>query len=502
MNLSNPIGLLFGLGLLLTLFSCEKKDDKKVEVITQAPISKQTTLSQWTAAGKSENVAVKVVDINNNPISGARVLIGSYQGHPFKNNYLTTDENGQVTIPRDNWSTPAHVTADAGGFIRQTLLSQKPGNIVIKMNRTQLRQKAKISGVVNGLPVSNGDKNIDFGLVMSSLTKTDLFNFDVANVISPYSDVLSAMGQEFDVPSNVSIPNQKERYVINITLDKPVYSLYTSTLGAKRLFSTAGRFVFKPVVDELRDGKPFYDLINYFNLSGGTLREVDVTSNETQLNFPAQELTFSKKVSVRSPKINSDEVFLSLTANEVAGQLVPTGIRKLNSEETAELTAIENTPLFLVNAIKRQAEFMGNVPGGDRITASMLPFKTNLDPQLLPLIANPTIVAKDGYVVTTPAVSAPAKMTRLALFGAVSDVFTETIGDKSITTLVKRWEVLGTEWPNQVALPNWPLDSQIQANPRRFEINLIGGLNAKTFDLGDDLVQAATHVTRSSVDFN
>ncbi len=487
----------------LTLLSCEKKDDKKAAVESKAPISKQTTLSQWFAADKSENVAVKVVDISNRPIAGARVLIGSYQGHPFKNNYLTTDENGQVTIRRDDWTAPAHVTADATGFIRHTLLSQKPGNIILKMNLSQLRQKAKISGVVNGLPVSNGDKNIDFGLVMSSLTKADLFNFDVANVISPYSDVLSAMGQEFDVPSNVSIPNQKERYIVNITLDKPMYSLYTSTLGTKRLFSTAGRFVFKPVVDELRDGKPFYDLINYFNLTGGTLREVNVTSGETQLNFPAQELMFTKKVSVRSPKINADEVFLSLTANEVAGQLVPTGIRKLNSEETAELTSIDNAPLFLVNAIKRQAEFMGNVPGGDRITASMLPFKANLDPQLLPLIADPTLVTKDGYVATTPAVTTPAKMTRLALFAAVSDVFTETAGDKQITTLVRRWEVLGTEWPNQVALPNWPLDSQTEANTkRRFEINLIGGLNAKTFDLGDDLVQAATHVTRSSVDFN
>lgn len=503
MNLGVSYKVLIGLGLVFSFLSCEKKDDKKSMTDANVALSKQSNISKWSAAIKPQSsVTIKVVDFSNQPIVGARILIGSYQGQPFKNNYLTTDNNGQVFVDRNDWTTLAHVTADATGFIRQTMLTQKPGNIVMKMGRSQLRQKAKISGVVNGLPVADGDKNIDFGLIMSSLTKADLFNFDIANVISPYSDTLAAMGQEFDVPSNVSIPKQKERYIVNITLDKPVYSMYTSTLGTKRLFSAAGRFVFKPVVDELRDGKPFYELINYFNLSGGSLREVDVAGPETTLNFPAQELTFTKKVTVRSPKINSDELFLSLTANEVSGQLVPTGVRKLNSDETAELTAIENAPLFLVNAIKRQSEFMGNVAGGDRITASMLPFKPNLDPQLLPLIADPAIANKNGYIVTTPAVNAPVQMTRLALTGAISDVFTETVGEKQITTLVKRWEVLGTEWPNQIALPNWPMDSQPDANTkRRFEINLIGGLNAKTFELGDELVQAATHVTRSSVDF-
>lgn len=498
MNLKTLLGLAF----LLTTLSCEKKDDKKANINANIAISKQAPLSYWTAASdRKQNVTINVVDSANHPISHARVLIGSHQGHPFKNNYLLTDENGQVFINRNDWTTPAHVTADATGFIRQTMLSQKPGNIVIRMSPSQLRQKAKIAGVVTGLPVADGDKNIDFGLIMSSLTKADLFNFDIANVISPYSDTLAAMGQEFDVPSNVSIPKQKERYIINITLDKPVYSLYTSNLGTKRLFAAAGRFEFKPVVDELRAGKPFYDLINYFNLSGGTLREVNVASAETPLNFPAKELNFTRKVAVKSPKINSDELFLSLAANEVSGQLVPTGVRKMNSNETAELTAIENAPLFLVNAIKRQTEFMGNVPGGDRITASMLPFKANLDPQLLPLIANPAVSNNDGYVMKTPQVTAPPQMTRLALSGAISDVFTETVGDKTITTLVKRWEVVGTDWPEQVALPNWPLDSQDQTQKKRYEVNLIGGLNAKTFELGDDLVQAATHVTRSSVDF-
>lgn len=493
---------LIGFSLALSLFSCEKKDDKKTNSDLSARITKQVLHSQWSDAVNSQTLTIKVVDANGAPIANAQVLVGSFQGQPFKNNYLKTDKNGQVLINRNEWTTVAHVTADASNFIRQTLLSQKPGHIIIKMNPSQLRQKAKISGVVTGLPVADGDKNIDFGLIMASLTKADLFNFDISKIISPYGDTLSAMGQEFEVPSNVSIPKQKERYIINITLDKPVYTFLTSSLGTKHLFAAAGRFVFKPVVDELRDGTPFYELINYFNLTGGSLREITAAGPQTTLNFPAQELTFTKKVSVRSPKINGDELFLSLTANEVSGQLVPTGVRKMNSDETAELATVENTPLFLINAIKRQSEFLATTSGGDRITASILPFKTNLDSQLLPLISDPSIAIKDGYFITTPAVKASAQMTRLALTGAVSDVYTETVGDKVISTLVKRWEVLGTDWPNQIALPNWPLAQQNEAPTKhRFEINLIGGLNAKTYELGDELVQASTHVTRSSVDF-
>ena len=484
---------------LLGITACEKKDDKKLTINTSD--SKQTSVSQWFPADKSQPLTIKVIDQSNKPIVDAQVLIGNYQGRPFKDNFLSTDKNGLVSIPREDWTAPANVTADANMHVRQTLILQKPGNIVIRMNPSQLRQRAKITGVVNGLPIVNGDKYIDFGLVMTSLSKADLFNFDVGNVISPYADTLSAVGQEFSVPSNVSIPAQKEKYIINITLDKPIYSLYLPSYGTKRLFSTAGKFVFKPVVDELRNGKPFYELINYFNLTGGTLREINVNSPETQLNFPAQELAFNKTVQVKSPKINSDEVFLSLTANEVGGQLVPTGVRKLNSLESADLTTIEGSPLFLVSALKRQSEFMGNAPGGDRISASMLPYVKDLDGALLPLIANPTIKTAEGYVVTSPTIAAPSQITRLAVFAAVSDVFDDTVDGKKVTTLVKRWDVLATQWPNQLALPNWPLDSQPTTNKKRFEVNFIGGLNAPPQELGDDLVQAATHVTRSSIDF-
>ena len=54
--------------------------------------------------------------------------------------------------------------------------------------------------------------------------------------------------------------------------------------------------------------------------------------------------------------------------------------------------------------------------------------------------------------------------------------------------------------PKQIQLPTWPIAKEQSATRQRFEVNLIGGLNAPKFELGDDLVESVTHVTRSSAD--
>lgn len=499
---SSALGVL---GFVLVFFVLPSCGPKKTELeqlnLTTGEASKPSFLSSWAPGDQATStVGIKVIDLAGRPVANADVLIGSARGVPFQNNFLKTDSKGEIKVSSRDWTTPLHVTVDAAGFTRQTLLSQKPGQMVIKLNVAQLINQAKITGVVNGLPIVNGDKFVDFGLIMSSLTKADLFNFDLGTVMSPYSDTMTALGQSFAVPSNTSIPNQKEKYIFNITLDKPLYTYYVPQYGKKQLFSAAGKFEFKPAVDELRDGKPFYELVNYFNLSGGSIREIDVQSSTTTLNFPAQEINFAKKVTSKSPTISAEEVFLSLALNEVAGQFVPSSIRQMNSNETAELAVIGSAPVHLVHALKRKAEFMTDVPGNDRISVSFLPFKEGDVASMLPLIEGPQVSFRDFFSVTTPQFNKPSRMTELAFSGALADVYQKTNDGQTVTTLVRRWEIFGTGWPQQVQLPKWPLTKESGAVRQRFELNLIGGLNAPKLELGDDLVDAVTHVTRSSTD--
>ena len=39
-------------------------------------------------------------------------------------------------------------------------------------------------------------------------------------------DEIRVAGQKLGVPSNISLPKQKESYIITITIDKPIYRMY------------------------------------------------------------------------------------------------------------------------------------------------------------------------------------------------------------------------------------------------------------------------------------
>ncbi len=498
--------------LVLLVSSCGPKPDSssfesnsenahQSKLITSNQVE-NTFLSVWSEPDLSNtHHTIRVVDQMGRPVQQADILVGQARGVPFAGNFLKTDKSGEIRISKNDWKSNLHITAEAQGFVRQTLISQRPGNIVVKLNNAHLIEQPKIKGNVTGLPISNGDKFIDFGLVMSSLTKADLFNFDLGSVISPMSDTMSAMGQSFSVPSNTSIPKQKEKYIINITLDKPIYTFLTPQLGPKQVFVAAGRFEFKPAVDELRDGKPFYELINMFTMSGGTIRDVNVTGAETNLELPAREIEFKSKVSAKSPTILADEVFLALALNEVNGRFLPSAVRKLESNQTTELSIIGDRPVYVVNALKRKSEFLTDVPGNDRISLTFLPQNVSAQSQLLPLLENPQVSATDRITIRSAEVERPKQLTDLATSIAIADVFERTIENQKVTTLVRRWEIYSTGWTTDLQLPQWPIPKQIGAKNQRVEVNYLGGLTAPRLELGDELVNAVTHVTRASTEF-
>ncbi len=455
-------------------------------------------ISSWQPLTTDESVpTVQVLNQMNQPISNAKVLIGSAEGSPFKNNLFVTDKNGYIANAAA-WTTTEHVTADANGYVRQTLLNQQPGQLILKLSPAYLATPATIGGQVTQLPVVDKDKFIDFGLVMSAMTRSDLLNFDLSNVISPISDIMKVASYTVPVPTNVSLPKQKESYIIGITIEKPEYRFFTPTMGTRRLFAAAGRFPFKTVVDELRAGKPFYDVINYFELHGGGIRDVTVSNPTVNMDIPANELNFTQPISIASPNMNADEVFIALSASEVSGYLIPTGLQKMTANTTTSLNALDNKPIFTVNVLKKQNEFMASTPGADRLSAALLPYKANAKPNMLPLVSDPTITSGNGYVITMPAISAVSGIYQLAISAVISDIQISGPADQPVTNLVRKWEVLGTQWPAQIELPNWPMDTTTK---KRFEINYIGGLKLQNINLGNELIDAATHVTHASTDF-
>jgi len=59
--------------------------------------------------------------------------------------------------------------------------------------------------------------------------------------------------------------------------------------------------------------------------------------------------------------------------------------------------------------------------------------------------------------------------------------------------------VMGLGWGTQIQLPAWPL-ANMTPN-KKVEINFIGSTSSQPVDLDDSIIQSATHVSHSSVDF-
>ncbi|MEQ1723244.1 MAG: carboxypeptidase-like regulatory domain-containing protein [Pseudobdellovibrio sp.] len=478
-------------GLVIGLTGCNK--DKKGEEPTS-----QLVRFLWTEKADVAAAQIKVINQYGEAVVGAQVLIGDAQGSPFRGNFILTDKSGAAVVPT-LWEAPASVTVDAKGYIRQTLLNVKPGNITLKLNSAYLAERAELRGQVTGLPVVNGDKLIDFALVMPAVSKSDLLNFDIGQVISPYSDKLSAAGQENDIPSNISIPKQKESYFISVTLDKPVYRLKVPTLGPKRFVTARGRFVFKDVVKELRDGKPFHELINYFTIHGGSMREATLVDAVTNLDIPGTDLEFKNTIAVNSANAQADEVLLVLATSELSGTMIPTDVKRAVNGKPTALQSLVGSPAFVISVIKKQAEFMANTPGADRMSASLVPFVAGATQKLLPLMANPSITTTVNYVINLAAVQSVEGINAIATSAVISDLVETQDGDKKIITTNRKWDIIGLGWNQQINLPKWPLDNA--TGRKRVEVNFIGSTTSKSTNLDDSLIQNATHVTHASTDF-
>lgn len=476
-------------GLILTGCSNDKSG---------TPDPSKVTRFLWTEKAANTSAEIKILNQLDEPIQGAQILIGDAQGAPFRNNFLTTDKLGTAVIPTE-WSTSASVTAEANGYIRQTLLNVSPGNLTLKLNNAFLAQRAEVRGNVTQLPVVNGDKLIDFALVMPAVSKADLLNFDIGQIISPYNDTLSAAGQTSDIPSNISLPKQSESYFINVTLDKPIYRLKVPTLGPKRFVTARGRFVFKTVISEVRNGKSFAELINYFSILGGSIRETTVTGAVTNLDIPGNELEFKNTLSVNSTSAQSDEVLLLLATSEVSGSMIPTDVKRAVNGQPTKLQSLSGKPAYIVSLIKKQSELMSQAPGTDRMSASLLPYSTAAAQRLLPLIANPTITNSENYVISLPALPTTSGINPIAISASISDLVETQDAGKTVLLPNRKWEVIGLGWSQLINLPKWPLENSTVR--KRVEVNYIGSTSNKKTRLDESLIDNATHVTHASTDF-
>lgn len=471
------------LPITLLLSSCSQ--DKK-------PSKPKLTTGFLYSLQQGEPV-LTVLSSDDTPLAQAQILIGEELDTPFAGNFLTTDDNGQVALPTD-WATELPVTVQAAGHVRLTYLNQAPGNLTLKLRKLPSVQQFEVRGVAKNLPIQNKDGFIDFAMMMTAFTKKDILNFDINNFISPQTDRINEMGQDLDIPANVSIPAQEEKYLFfTVNLDKPTYRIYPQP-GINRVYAARARMPFKTIVDELQNGASFYDLINYMKINGGVMRDIDVTTPKTTLDLPMRELNFTDSQEILAPTFRADETYIAVGVSSQSGLLVPTDIKKATSNRKLSLGNLPNTEQLVLGMLKKTADLESMT---DRMSITLIPLTAGVTPQALPLIGNP--VLKNGEIVL-PAITPVAGVASIATYSVLSQEIEVLQGAAKVKIPSPLWDVYARQWITGFKIPVWP-GNEIIKGKKRWEVSFVGSQNTSHSVLGPAMIEGATHVTHSSISF-
>ncbi|MGZ3773117.1 MAG: carboxypeptidase-like regulatory domain-containing protein [Pseudobdellovibrionaceae bacterium] len=443
-----------------------------------------------------ENNVITVKSADDQPLAGAQILIGDALNDPFSGNFLTTDPSGQVQIPAA-WNASQTVTVQAPGYIRMTYIAQEPGPITFKLRPLPEKISYEVRGTVTGLPIEDKDGYVDFGLIMPAFTKLDMLAFNINNVISPQNDHISVMSQNVSIPANISLPEQQEKYsFFTITLDKPTYRIYYGRPGVNRVFAARGRFPFKSTVDGLRGGSQFYEMINSFKLSGGSIRDIDVKTGSNPLDLPARELNFTDSRSIVPPQLAADETFLALGVANQSGYMIPTDVKKVSSNQKPAITInmLPNSDQLFLGVLKKTADLKSS---SDRMSVTLVPCTPGLNPAMLPLVQDPTLT-NDGLVM--PKVNSIDGVHPIATYSVLSVDEEVQQGPAKVNLHNPKWEIFTQSWVDHIKLPQWPNDAPFTGK-KRWEVNFIGSQTASQSLMGPAMIDSATHVTHSSISF-
>jgi len=450
---------------------------------------------------------ITVTNLDNMPMEQAKVLIGNKLGQPFVNNLLETNKMGQVIAPAD-WSAPLSITVDFPGYMRVTYFNVFPQDLTFKIRPIVKTSQIVLTGKTTNFGKIKPDNVADFGLVIQSLNRGDLFSFNIDKLISPEFDNLKVGGFiDTSVPSNLTFPHQQEKYVVPITIEKEKYRLFFREPGLKRSYALHGQFPFKETMDQFRNKVPFTTLINSFKFVSGGLKEFQL-DGPLELDLPVNEMSFTSQESLQPPTVPSNYFMLSISLFEINGLLYPTDMHKADNTK----------PFILKNIEKAQKHFLSviamdpNDPKTDakHQEASSIEFvaqSPNHIPHFLDLIPSPTPTGVTGWTSQAPALI--DGVTPLTTFAVLSKIITE--GDRR--KIQRNWEVYAENWIQNLELPEWPennsdplqSDLSLFAEGHRWEIVYIGTnsklpISSKS-SLGPDSAELTSHVSFNSVEF-
>lgn len=471
------------------------------------------------SAGLSSSWAgtFQVVDLQGQPLTGAKVLIGTAPGQPFAGNELTTNDKGEFAAPAA-WKTALPVTIEGADLVRTTQYDVAPQGSKLTVSRADGDQKISIQGKMTDFGNIRTDGKVDVGVFIPAVPMDQLIYFDVGWMVSPESDTISVIGQQVAIPSNLSLPNQTESYIFPITLNKPEFRMFVRRPGNYKFLALHAQFPLKRVVDDARAGAPPYDLINYGTLIDSGVVDLSLDRSVNNLSVPVNKMTFDQTVSVQAPALNSDDVVLSVAFSQLDGsnELVPSDVKRLRNNQAQAMKApatksgpkvmsvwlketkgkelmgqprpltdedLEQLPIDLF--YKVFAETSASAKVDYRQVSLALHESNGKAPQFLNLVTPPQVSGTKITMVPPSSLNGVTPLRTLVIYSSIKQVGSDKLKAEQRTRL---WELSTSGWVEDITLPN--LSSPTGNGEKyRWEVMYIGTTDGNI-----------SHVTRNATD--
>ncbi|MBE8163254.1 MAG: hypothetical protein HAW63_04630 [Bdellovibrionaceae bacterium] len=273
----------------------------------------------------------QILDNAKQPIKNAVVIVHNKQ--KTINKKLISDSKGMVTkeIPSSIYA-PWTLVVSAPNFITKTLLgiSEKQNHLVIFLTKKTFNENVLKGKALNFSNVRR-DGLIDFGLTLFSFNLTELWNITAANFFSPKIVSVPSFSKA-KVPSNVSLPEQTERYWISVRLKKENYE-FTAPKKKKYIAHTLhGQFPLKAAINEIQGGSSFISLANLFKFKAYASQEKSFTKKKDEnIDFDLSKKTINGSLQVTTNTNTSFQEILLFSLLEKQGQYLPFDIKRYTS---------------------------------------------------------------------------------------------------------------------------------------------------------------------------
>ncbi len=482
--------------LLISSLSCDKKDSGP----EKSP-PKEIRPEATDTSGTNKSLGIDVLDEAGQVIPSVRVLVGA--SSTANNPWLVPDATGHLDLPA-NWTNLADLTVEAPGFIRLTLKDQTPGPLNLKLKKKSQLPQFSLKGTATGVNTKDKDGFVDFAIMLDSLNKSDVLNFNISKVISPWTEIVSVFGFEFPIPQNIFLPKQKESYFFTITLQKPWFNLFYDTYGTKSLYALRGKFPLRKVLGELQNKVPYVELINDFDMSSAGRVDYGFTSTTNTPVVDSTQISLDQNYTIKAPQVDATQVVIGISSFKEKNFYQPMDVKYMQSQESVVFKSIKTATPYFIGVLKNKDELMGDNALVERMSISIDTPRTTAN--YLPLTKDPTWASANELQVDLPSM-VDSGFTEQGLVVVVSELQNLTLPDGRVLKYkIPIWEVHSARWSSTVQLPE--LDSA-STTPKRVEVTLLarevdnsGQQNPVTIvSSHEERVETATHLTKSARDY-